>query len=428
MDEEINNEFIEYLNDLDKKADTLEPVVHLYAIEEARLNNVDIPLDNIYNCVRKDYNERIGKDTDDKTILYKYLKEKERYNLLNVLIALTIKNMLEEGHYKDLFVLNNFELFSSIIMLKSLNLMSTGKLEDIEFTKITDEEINSIIEEFLIKIDPTLEWLGIYRNVKVNGTIIEIDKLSNSEKERYKKRFGKLENCCVLDDETPYILLENSNTLKYIRSFFHEFAHYIIMLHRKIAYPAPFFSEYPSIFYEMYLTKYLSDKKFNKEEIDYLIKYRDIRTLDNSFDIGNILGYIKKILSGKKIKEEEEILNYTTRINNLPTELIEVINQNLTNINIMDATAIMHHKCDSTCDMLIKYPYDFNDVYSYITGNYLADKRLEKVTDDESFLVKMKYITENIGAIEPSNIFNELGLDIDKIKEEAKEYCKVKKS
>lgn len=117
MDEEINNEFIEYLNDLDKKADTLEPVVHLYAIEEARLNNVDIPLDNINNCVRKDYNERIGKDTDDKTILYKYLKEKERYNLLNVLIALTIKNMLEEGHYKDLFVLNNFELFSSIIEL-----------------------------------------------------------------------------------------------------------------------------------------------------------------------------------------------------------------------------------------------------------------------------------------------------------------------
>ena len=146
------------------------------------------------------------------------------------------------------------------------------------------------------------------------------------------------------------------------------------------------------------------------------------------FDIGNILGYIKKILSGKNITEEEEILNYTTRINNLPTEVIEVINQNLTNIDIMDATTVMHDKCDNTCDLLIKYPYEFNDVYSYITGNYLADKRLEKVTDDESFLVKMKYITENIGAIEPSNIFNELGLDIDKIKEEAKEYCKVKKS
>ncbi len=40
----------------------------------------------------------------------------------------------------------------------------------------------------------------------------------------------------------------------------------------------------------------------------------------------------------------------------------------------------------------------------------------------------MKYITENIGTIEPSSIFNELGLDIDKMKEESKEYCKVKKS
>lgn len=428
MDEEVKNEFIDYLNDLDKKADTLDASVHLYAIEEARLNNVDVPLDNIYNCVRRDYNECTGKDTDDKAILYKYLKEKERYNLLNILIALIIKNMLEEGHYKDLFVLNNFELFNYIIMLESLNLPDTDNLEGIEFTKITDEEINVIIEEFLIKVDPTLEWLSIYRNAKASGNIIEIDKLSNGDKEKYKKRFGKLENCCVLDDETPCILLENSNTLKYIRSFFHEFTHYIIMLHRKIAYPSPFLSEYPSIFYERYLIKYLSDKGFNKEEINYLIKYRDIHTLNNSFDISIILAYIKKILSGKNITEEDEIINYTTHINSLSVETLEILQQNLTNIDIMDATSVMHNKCDSTCDILIKYPYDFNNVYSYITGNYLADKTLEKVTDDESFLVRMKYITENIGTIEPSSLFNELELDIDKMNEEEIEYCKVKKS
>ena len=372
MDEEEKNEFIDYLNDLDKKADTLDASVHLYAIEEARLNNVDVPLDNIYNCVRKDYNECTGKDADDKAILYKYLKEKERYNLLNILIALIIKNMLEEGHYKDLFVLNSFELFNYTIMLESLNLLDTDNLEGIEFTKITDEEINVIIEEFLIKVDPTLEWLSIYRNAKASGNIIEIDKLSNGDKEKYKKRFGKLENCCVLDDETPYILLENSNTLKYIRSFFHEFTHYIIMLNRKIAYPSPFFSEYPSIFYERYLIKFLSDKGFNKEEINYLIKYRDIHTSNNSFDISIILGYIKKILSGKNITEEDEIINYTTHINSLSVETLEILQQNLTNIDIMDATTIMHHKCDNTCDILIKYPYDFNDVYSYITGKFFS--------------------------------------------------------
>ena len=32
----------------------------------------------------------------------------------------------------------------------------------------------------------------------------------------------------------------------------------------------------------------------------------------------------------------------------------------------------------------------------------------------------MKYITENLSTIEPSNIFNELGLDVDKMKEEVK--------
>ncbi len=76
MDEEEKNEFIDYLNDLDKKADTLDASVHLYAIEEAILNNVDVPLDNIYNCVRKDYNAIMN-------VLVKMLMIKQYY--INIL-------------------------------------------------------------------------------------------------------------------------------------------------------------------------------------------------------------------------------------------------------------------------------------------------------------------------------------------------------
>ena len=55
--------------------------------------------------------------------------------------------------------------------------------------KISDEEINSIIEEFLIKIDPTLEWLEIYNDIKSKGLIIEVDKLNDTLKEKYLAKF-----------------------------------------------------------------------------------------------------------------------------------------------------------------------------------------------------------------------------------------------
>lgn len=197
------------------------------------------------------------------------------------------------------------------------------------------------------------------------------------------------------------------------------------MLHRKTTYISRFFMEYPSIFYEKYLIRYLSDKNFNKEEIDYFIKYRNINTLGNSFDINGVLGYIGILLSGKKITEEDEIIKYINYINSLPVESLEVLKHNFTNIDIMDAKTIVNKNCDNICNMLIKYPYRFNLIYSYIIGSYLADKTLEKVSYDENFLVRMKYITENLSTIDPSIIFNELDLDIDEMRETAKEYCKV---
>ncbi len=169
MDEEAKKEFVKYFNAFAERTDTLEFSALLCVIEQARANKIDIPLDGIYDCIRKDYNAHTLKDTDDKTILYKYLKEKERYNLLNILILMIIKIMLEGDVFKDLFVLDDFELFNYIIMKESINLMNTDNLvniDDIAFTKISDKEINNIIEDFLIKIDPTLEWLSIYKNAK----------------------------------------------------------------------------------------------------------------------------------------------------------------------------------------------------------------------------------------------------------------------
>lgn len=420
MDEVNKMSLIEYFNTFDKEAEKLECFEYLYIIELKKIINVDVPLNKIYDCVRRDYNKHTSKDTKDRNVLYKYLREKERYNLLNSLILKIYKTMVEDNSFNDLFVLYNFELFNCIITKEVTSIIPKNNLVNIEFTKLSNLEINNIIEDFLTKIDPTLKWLDIYRNAKDNGTIIEIDKLSDSDREKYKKIFGNLKNGCVTYNNVPYVLLENSNTLKYIYSFVHEFSHYIIMSYRKSENISRFLGEFPSIFYERYFAYYINDKGFSKEEIDYLVKQRNKRTLNNYFDIVGVLRYIRILLDGKKITEEDEIINFDGDINSLSLEYLEMLKKNYTDIDITDSKTIVNKICDRTRWMLIKYPYAFNELYPYITGSYLADQTLKKVRSDESFLENMKYITENLSTIEPSNIFNELGLDVDKMKEEVK--------
>ncbi len=62
----------------------------------------------------------------------------------------------------------------------------------------------------------------------------------------------------------------------------------------------PFLKEYSSIFYERYFVQYLNSKGYDSDELNYLIRYRDKNTLDNSLDIKTTLKYIKYVLEGKK--------------------------------------------------------------------------------------------------------------------------------
>ena len=190
----------------------------------------------------------------------------------------------------------------------------------------------------------------------------------------------------------------------------------------------PFLKEYSSIFYERYFVQYLSSKGYDSDELNYLIRYRDKNTLDNSLDIKTTLKYIKYVLEGKEINEEEEITKCMEAFNNLPTYAVEMIKK--VNPKMFNFKDYAYKECDEVCDALIEDPLIFSKTYSYIIGSFLANNSLDKVNSDESFLKRMKYITENLSIIDPNLIFSELGIDTSKItsKENIENYRKVKKS
>ncbi len=171
-----------------------------------------------------------------------------------------------------------------------------------------------------------------------------------------------------------------------------------------------------------------NSKGYDSDELNYLIRYRDKNTLDNSLDIKTTLKYIKYVLEGKKINEEEEITKCMKDFNNLPTYAIEMIKK--INPKMFNFKAHAYKECDEVCDALIEDPLIYSKIYSYIIGSFLTNNSLDKVNSDESFLKRMKYITENLSIIDPNLIFSELGIDTSKItsKENIENYCKVKKS
>ena len=95
---------------------------------------------------------------------------------------------------------------------------------------------------------------------------------------------------------------------------------------------------------------------------------------------------------------------------------------------MLDAKVVSTLNCDKTINKLLLNFDDFYNLYPYITGTYLASIALSIARKDDSFLDEMKYITENISKLDASYIFNSLGLDIDRMNNNAKRYNKTKRN
>ena len=291
-----------------KSASTLKPYEFLQALEQVNIFNYPYSLDNIYNSIEKYYFEKENKKFKKKEEMKEYLKEKERYNLLNYLITKLIYNL--DYSYQDSFVIDYFPLFVDIINKESMRAQINANLPDIEFSYVCDEDIEKMIYELLTKFDMSGKWYQLYCELKNRGRIIRYDKLSREEqavlKEKFKITKNNDINCCAELENRIYIILDNSNTIKFVFNLIHEFSHYINFAYDNKN-PLGFKYEYSSIFYEKLTLDYFSDKGLKKDEIDYLNAMRNCdenKTIDYIFPIIN---YMEKYLKEMEITEEIEI-------------------------------------------------------------------------------------------------------------------------
>ena len=411
-----------------KTASTLKPYELLQVLEQVDIFDYPYSLDNIYNNVSNYCYEKENRVFMTKGEMKEYLKDKERYNLLNYLITKLIYNL--DYSYQDSFVVDYFPLFVDIINKESMKNQINTNLSDIEFSYVSDEDIEKMIYELLTKFDKSGKWYQIYCEIKNRGRIICYDKLSREEQlvlnEKFKITKYNDINCCVEFENRIYIILDNSNTIKFVFNLIHEFAHYINFAYGNYIDPLGFKYEYSSIYYEKIALDYFMMQGFKKDEIKYLNSMRNYDENKIIDYIYPIINYMEKYLKGMKITEEIEMEYHEKIIKNYNDKDREYFKNNMP--LMLDAKILSIVNCDKTINKLLLNFDDFYNLYPYVTGTYLSSIALSITRRDDSFLDEMKYITENISKLDASYIFNSLGLDIDRMNNNAKRYNKTKKN
>lgn len=394
--------------------------------------------DQIYEAIYQAYlenentnNFKISKK--NKRQLYEWIKDKARYDLLNELIRIIISPLIHtvqtEAGIQDItdhFLIENFSFLIHIITDSIDSFFSDNKSKDVNLSTITTEELHILVRKFLEKIDPSLDWLFLYDQALKNKKVIYINDLDEDEKEEIKIRIGgpnssyvNLCDSCIMIDEELYIFINLTGTISDVRAMIHEFIHYISDINLRKKHQNKIqqsLLEFPSIFYELCISKFLENEGYKKEEISCI---RNIR-LENLYDLllGNGLFwfYMDMYLKKGSISEQQDIAirkeNIQKSLSLLPMEIVDSLKS--ISPNLFDAKKSAYSSCDACIQQIVYYPRFFQETYTYFIGYYLAT---HAILLDLNILPQMKQITENLDSINPADVFKMVGCELENAKQ-----------
>lgn len=393
-----------YINKLNVKGDDQSLITFLKillankykAFENYNINiteeQLPMYIESIYSLVSIDYYETpeevvdslFNMNKDEKKKLFEYLNQKYRNNLLNELLQDQVRYLTEVSEYKQQ---DNFEIDNIDELLKqttqemlSINL---NDQENVKMPSLTEKELDNLIVEFLIKIDPSLKWLKEYEEMKKNNQI----------------KPGEAWNCA--NEDQWVINTKLTHTIEDFRCFIHEFIHYITVKNQKEEVLPIVTKEFPSIYFETLAIKFLEEKGYSKDVINYMLNERNEWTEENVYNLYLMLGLLSNYLTNDEITLENEVerrLKITDELKRkIPEDLSFFYDISLQSIN---------YSFDIANGYFLLYPESIYEEYPYITGTYLADRAVEVTEKDPLFIYDMLSITDNLETTNPKDIID----------------------
>jgi hypothetical protein len=345
------------------------------------------------------------KDTDK---IREWLKENCRFDTYNYVID-GLNNYLEE---------KGFCLVSSALIDDLVSRMSNRF--PIELPKVDIIEIDDLFNEFLNYIKAPESWREIYNELKDNKLII------------YKKDNGINCSMCYKDeiDGQNKLVISDSENIVTLASLVHEFIHYINFESSVDNFAL---SEFPSIFFEKVLAKFLQDKGYDRETIDEIFYYRNknnVEIISSLYVLFSDIfyykdnGYISRESKEEfwrslisDLKEKEKIITEYHKEKNLPMPELKKLPKD------EDISKIVDEDCDNLILLFIQNNISIIDGYQYLLGSFLANK-IDLSKKDE-VIRKMIFISKNLSKFSTKDIIEIFDINLKGNKKVAK-YKKCK--
>ncbi len=422
---------------------------HLLAQEDPIYKeNTSIAFDlaSIYQEVSIRYFEQTGikldstKDENQKQ-LYEWIQQKERYHLLTEQLKLMLDcianpSILDESSKPDYFLITNLLPLVNIMNDEGVRTLGKTKPQVVPLSYHSDREINKLVEEILVEIDPTEKWLSIYQRAQEEGSFIDYLSLPPEMRMNYQmieEPDGSL-NATFLTSTGQFSFVTYQNTLEDVATILHEFTHYIYYEKNKEV-ASLTLREFSPIFYEKYGLLSLSRKGYPLEELLSIDRKRRDNTGVLARSNACLYNYLSMLLQDGTIREEKDISFNFRAQNKILSMMTNKMKRDIkTNSpEFFDPIKFSHINCDFAVMYLIRHPESFYTEYPYVVGTHFATKAINNLSKNQAILVRMKEYTEKANEIDPYLIFEGIGgnprnLGLTPIDQDLKTCLQKKKS
>lgn len=337
-------------------------------------------VDKIITLLKKD-------DRNDNDKLIEQIKNKERFNVYNYILKASL-NYLEQ--YDFLFFENldiiiekfnkeNFEYITS---------KENREIPELKLPKLSKEEFDNLVYEFLGYINAPFEWIEKYNYLKSENLITfkYSDVIDNG--------------ACYMENGIRKIRIESDQTIKTFITFIHEYIHYISLENGN-----PQFSllEFPSIYFENITALFLISFGYNQDILNYVLSRRK----NGNFDLyASKIGFLSKVCSYKKNGpiEKEKIVNFLEKqkeiINDFKKDMYNILKEEempdfLQKLEYYNSEEMANKDCDADIEEFIKSGLLILNGYQYLVGTILSYDILD--SNSNAFNPLMIDITNNLG-------------------------------
>ena len=244
---------------------------------------------------------------------------------------------------------------------------------------MSQNELYNILSSFLKEIEPSQKWYHLFEDIQ-NNNKIKICYTNNPEEY----------NTSEYRDGILYLEL-NGNTHD-IKVLCHEVIHYIVKENYDYKEYHSSLEELPSIYYEKKAIDYLKKFSIKKDEIDALLSIRE-KTLKNNYSVMTELLIFLENQNRKDLTENE--------IRGIIKKLYPKYDKREENKVIEEDTLL-----------LMKYREDVEFYFEYLISDYLSDKIMDLMDDDEI----MVDITNNLKNIKLEQVLERMNDSKKKVK------------